>query len=62
MKDVYILKKDLNSWISKYFKEDIISIYDLIGCIEDLDCEVDYLKEEKDNLTNQNDEPDYEEF
>lgn len=45
MNRVYILKDELNSWISKYFNKDLISVDDLISCIEDLDEEIDELKE-----------------
>lgn len=47
MNDVYIKATDINTWISKYFKnQDLISVGDLIGCIENLDMEIDRLKEE----------------
>lgn len=55
MKEVYILKSDLNEWIAKYFKNDLISISMLLGCIEDLDHEVDRLKDKIKDL--ENDEP-----
>lgn len=45
MNDVYIRKEDLGKWIAKYFeRKDLISIDDLICCIEDLDSEIDNLK------------------
>ena len=45
MDNVYIKKEDVNRWIGKYFpKKDLISIDDLIGCIEDLDSEIESLK------------------
>lgn len=51
MDEVYIKVKDLNTWVSKYFKnEDIISIGDLIGVIEELDSEVQSLEEELEDL------------
>lgn len=51
MGNVYILKNDLNTWISKYFeKKDLISIDDLIGVIEDLDGEIEYLKEKIEDM------------
>jgi len=43
---VYIKKETLNKWVAKYFKQELISIDDLIGCIEDLDGELEHLKEE----------------
>lgn len=52
MNEVYILKDELNSWISKYFNKDLISIDDLISCIEDLDEEVDRLKEQIEDKEN----------
>lgn len=58
MNRVYILKDELNSWISKYFNKDLISVDDLISCIEDLDEEIDELKELIE--TKENDYPDEE--
>ena len=58
MNKVYILKDELNSWISKYFNKDLISVDDLISCIEDLDEEIDELKEVIE--TKENDYPDEE--
>ena len=52
MNEVYILKDDLNSWISKYFNKDLISIDDLISCIEDLDGEIDELREQLEDKEN----------
>lgn len=52
MNEVYILKDELNSWISKYFNKDLISIDDLISCIEDLDEEVDELREQLEDKEN----------
>ena len=47
MDNIYIKTNELNEWISKYFKnKDLISIGDLIGCIEDLDSEVERLNDE----------------
>lgn len=40
MKDVYIKKEDLDSWISKYFIQDLISVDDLVSIIEDLSSEL----------------------
>ena len=50
MDNIYIKATDVNEWISKYFNKDLISVGDLIGCIEDLDSEVDRLKEELEDL------------
>lgn len=47
MNNVYIKTTDLNSWITKYFpNKDLITIDDLIGCIEDLDSEITKLLEQ----------------
>ena len=45
MKDVYIKKEELNEWLRKYFNGDLISINDMISVMEDLDGEIDRLKE-----------------
>ena len=51
MDNVYIKTQDVNKWIGKYFpNKDLISIDDLIGCIEDLDSEVERLKEKYEDL------------
>ena len=52
MKEVYILKSDLNEWIAKYFHNDLISISMLLGCIEDLDHEVERLNDKIKDLQN----------
>lgn len=50
MNRVYIDKGELNSWVAKYFPtKDLISIDDLIGCIEDLDAELEEIKESHEN-------------
>lgn len=50
MDEVYILSKDVNSWISKYFNnKDVVSVGYLIGIIEELDNEVERLTEELEN-------------
>jgi len=46
MDQVYIKKNDLSEWTQKYFKEDLVSVDDLIRVIEDLDNEIDRVKEE----------------
>lgn len=45
MGDIYIKKADLNKWVAKYFKEDLISVDDLISIIEELDGDLEHLKE-----------------
>ena len=49
MDQVYIKKNDLSEWTQKYFKEDLVSVDDLIRVIEDLDNEIDGVKEEFDD-------------
>lgn len=45
--NIFIKKEDVNKWIGKYFpKKDLISVEDLLGCIEDLDSEIQSIKEE----------------
>lgn len=51
MDNVYIKKEHLNRWIAKYFpNQDLISIDDLLGCIEDLEGEVSSLKEKIEDM------------
>ena len=45
MKEVYIKTSDLNKLVSKHFKTDLISVYDLTRCIEDLTFEIERLEE-----------------
>lgn len=40
----FIKRDSLNKWVAKHFNKDLISVDDLIGCIEDLDDEVETLK------------------
>ena len=62
MDNIYILAKDVNSWINKYFKnKDLVSVGDLIGIIEDLDSEIENLKDEIKDLKNPQ-EQDYEKY
>lgn len=54
MENVYIKTEQLNYWIAKYFKnKDIISIDDLIGCIENLDEDNESLKIKIEDLENE---------
>ena len=46
MKNVFIKREELNKWIAKYFKEDLVSIDDILRVLEDLEFELDSLKEE----------------
>lgn len=50
MNEVYIDMRKENEWIRKYFKKDLVSVEDLIGCIENLDCEIDSLNEKIEEL------------
>ena len=56
MSELFIKKENLNYWIAKYFDKDLISIEDLIDCIEDLDGEVERLKEQIEDITEDRDE------
>lgn len=46
MNEVYIKKTDLSLWLAKQFKQDIISVADLIARLEDLYGEKETLEEE----------------
>ena len=46
MENVFIKREELNKWIAKYFKEDLVSIEDILRVLEDLEFELDSLKEE----------------
>ena len=46
MEKVFIKREELNKWIAKYFKEDLVSIDDILRVLEDLEFELDSLKEE----------------
>ena len=50
MNNVYIIKEELNEWVKKYFKGDLISIGDMISVIEDLESEIDRLKEKIEDI------------
>lgn len=51
MNEIYIKTSDLNKWIVKYFpNKDLISITELIGCIEDLDIEIDNLNQQLEEI------------
>jgi tetrahydromethanopterin S-methyltransferase subunit B len=56
MKEVYIRRDELNEWIAKHFTKDLLSIEDLIGCIEELDYRIDDLKEKLDRYENPEEE------
>ena len=51
MDNIYIKATNLNDWITKYFRnQDLISIDDLIGCIENLDSKVSELEEQIEDI------------
>lgn len=51
MDEVFIDMRKENHWIQKYFpNKDFVSIYDLLGCIEDLDADVEQLKEKIEDM------------
>lgn len=50
MNNVYIKKEELNEWLKKYFKGDLISINDMISVMENLDGEIDRLKEKIEDI------------
>lgn len=53
MDNVFIKKNELNLWIAAYFPgKELISIDDLISCIEDLDSEVEDWKMKYEELQN----------
>lgn len=45
MDNVFIKKNELSEWTQKYFKEELVSVDDLIRVIEDLDNEIENVKE-----------------
>lgn len=49
MENVFIKREELNKWIAKYFKEDLVSIDDILRVLENLEFELDSLKEEFDD-------------
>lgn len=58
MDEIYIKATDVNEWISKYFKnKDLISVGDLIGCIEDLDSEIERLNDKIKDLKQEEFDP-----
>lgn len=57
MDEVYVDMRKENEWIRKYFHADFVSVSQLIGCIEDLDGEIELLKEKLEESAEEN-EPD----
>ena len=59
MNEVYVDMRKENEWIRKYFDADFVSVSQLLDCIENLDGEIDNLKEEIEKLnTRDEDDPD----
>lgn len=53
MDEVFIDMRKQNRWIQKYFaNKDLVSVDDLLNCIEDLDGEIDHWKEKYEDLEN----------
>ena len=50
MNEVYIDIRKENSWIKQYFDTDFVSIDKLLAVIEDLDSEIEVLKEKIEDL------------
>ena len=44
MNEVYIDMRKENKWISRHFTKDLVSVSDLLDCIEELDSEIGELK------------------
>lgn len=43
--NIYVNMKEQNKWVAKYFDKDLVTIDELLSCIEDLDVEKDVLQE-----------------
>ena len=56
--EIYIDMRKENEWISKYFTKDLVSVSDLLDCIEDLDSEIENLKLEIEELKTPDEDPD----
>lgn len=50
MNEVFIDMRKENEWVRKYFNADFVSIDNLISCIEDLDSEIEHLKENQEDI------------
>ena len=58
MNEVYIDMRKENKWISKYFTKDLVSIDELLNCIEDLDSKISDLELEIEELKTPDEDPD----
>ena len=54
MNEVYIKREDLNKWILRNLpsKQDLFTINDLLGAIEDMDSEIEELREKLEDKEN----------
>ena len=59
MNEVYIDMRKQNEWIRKYFNADLVSIDQLIGCIEDLDGAIENLKGQIEDMKSSNEPDEY---
>lgn len=50
MNEVFIDMRKENEWIKKHFNADFVSIDQLISCIENLDSEIEHLKENQEDI------------
>lgn len=50
MNEVFIDMRKENEWVKKYFNADFVSIDNLISCIENLDSELEHLKENQEDI------------
>lgn len=50
MKDIYVKKDELGEIIGKYYKQDLISVENLLELIEELDYEINRLNEKIEDM------------
>lgn len=62
MDEVYVDMRYQNDWIKKYFNADFVSVAQLLGCIEDLDGEIENLKEKIEEMENPPEEDVYDKW
>ena len=58
MEEIFIDIRQQNEWIRKYYEKDLIKLDELFGLIEDLDYEIDILRERIDDLNKSKEEKD----